>query len=78
MSWVTPLSLPVVQPYRGKSTKLVPMKVQHVLTEDNERRQEDDIAFAAVHDSYWTHACSVEIMNRRLREELPIGCQAYP
>ncbi|PLW04732.1 hypothetical protein PCASD_26132 [Puccinia coronata f. sp. avenae] len=27
-----------------------------------------DITFAAVHDSYWTHACSVDTMNTKLRE----------
>ncbi|RMX70052.1 hypothetical protein KXD40_006709 [Peronospora effusa] len=101
MSWITPLGLPVVQPYRSKSTKQVRTKVQHVLMVENEGRQVsigrqksafppnfvhsldsthmmltarrclegDKIVFAAVHDSYWTHACSVDIMNRRLREE---------
>lgn len=101
MSWITPLGLPVVQPYRSKSTKQVRTKVQHVLMVDNEGRpvsigrqksafppnfvhsldsthmmltarrclEDEQISFAAVHDSYWTHACSVDIMNRRLREE---------
>uniref|UniRef100_A0AAV1UA67 DNA-directed RNA polymerase n=1 Tax=Peronospora matthiolae TaxID=2874970 RepID=A0AAV1UA67_9STRA len=101
MSWITPLGLPVVQPYRSKSTKQVRTKVQHVLMVENEGRQvsigrqksafppnfvhsldsthmmltarrcleDDQISFAAVHDSYWTHACSVDTMNRRLREE---------
>jgi DNA-directed RNA polymerase len=27
------------------------------------------IAFAAVHDSYWTHAADVDIMNKILREQ---------
>lgn len=27
-----------------------------------------DISFAAVHDSYWTHACNVDLMNSELRE----------
>lgn len=26
------------------------------------------IAFAAVHDSYWTHACTVDRLNELLRE----------
>ena len=25
--------------------------------------------FAAVHDSYWTHACDVEVLNKELREQ---------
>ncbi|KAF1783917.1 DNA-directed RNA polymerase N-terminal domain [Phytophthora cactorum] len=101
MSWITPLGLPVVQPYRSKSTRQVRTKVQHVLMVDNEGRpvsigrqksafppnfvhsldsthmmltarrclEDEKISFAAVHDSYWTHACSVDVMNRRLREE---------
>ncbi|KAE9125409.1 DNA-directed RNA polymerase 2B/mitochondrial [Phytophthora fragariae] len=101
MSWITPLGLPVVQPYRSKATKQIRTKVQHVLMVDNEGQpvsigrqksafppnfvhsldsthmmltairclEEEKISFAAVHDSYWTHACSVDIMNRRLREE---------
>ncbi|KAL9668122.1 hypothetical protein QQ045_002497 [Rhodiola kirilowii] len=28
------------------------------------------LSFAGVHDSYWTHACDVEQMNRILREKL--------
>ncbi|KAH3903034.1 related to DNA-directed RNA polymerase, mitochondrial [Saccharomycodes ludwigii] len=27
------------------------------------------LSFAAVHDSYWTHACDVDIMNESLRDE---------
>ncbi|GMF57512.1 unnamed protein product [Phytophthora fragariaefolia] len=101
MSWITPLGLPVVQPYRSKNTRQVRTKVQHVLMVDNESQpvsigrqksafppnfvhsldsthmmltarrclEDEKIAFAAVHDSYWTHACSVDVMNRRLREE---------
>ena len=26
------------------------------------------ISFAAVHDSFWTHACSVDLMNNYLRQ----------
>jgi DNA-directed RNA polymerase len=101
MSWITPLGLPVVQPYRRTSSQQVRTKVQHVLMVLTEHLpvstgrqksafppnfvhsldsthmlmtamrclEEDNIAFAAVHDSYWTHACSVDIMNQRLREE---------
>jgi DNA-directed RNA polymerase len=31
--------------------------------------QEAGITFAAVHDSYWTHAADVDTMNRIIREE---------
>jgi DNA-directed RNA polymerase len=30
--------------------------------------QEAGLTFASVHDSYWTHACDIPIMNRLLRE----------
>ena len=30
---------------------------------------EHDMAFAAVHDSYWTHGCDIPVMNQILREE---------
>ena len=30
---------------------------------------EQKLTFAAVHDSYWTHACDVDKMNKILREE---------
>ena len=30
---------------------------------------QEGLAFAAVHDSYWTHACDVDRMNTLLREE---------
>eukprot|EP00371_Babesia_bovis_P002784 XP_001611431.1 DNA-dependent RNA polymerase [Babesia bovis T2Bo] len=29
----------------------------------------DGFSFAAVHDSYWTHACDVDIMNKAIREQ---------
>ncbi|RLN02403.1 hypothetical protein BBJ28_00022365 [Nothophytophthora sp. Chile5] len=41
----------------------------HMLLTAQRCLEEEKIAFAAVHDSYWTHACSVDIMSRRLREE---------
>jgi DNA-directed RNA polymerase len=35
----------------------------------SERMFEKGLNFAAVHDSYWTHACDVDQMNRFIREE---------
>jgi DNA-directed RNA polymerase len=31
--------------------------------------KEHHLTFASVHDSYWTHACDVPLMNRLLREQ---------
>ncbi|KAL1836503.1 hypothetical protein VTJ49DRAFT_5061 [Mycothermus thermophilus] len=98
--WTTPLRMPVVQPYRKNSTKLITTCLQElVLTigdrDDpvNRRKQlqafppnfihsldashmmlsalECDaigLTFAAVHDSFWTHAADVDLMNRVLRD----------
>ncbi|VDL70093.1 unnamed protein product [Nippostrongylus brasiliensis] len=89
MEWVTPLGLPVVQPYvvakekKGKvihvpiSTKQVgafPPNFVHSLDSchmmltslECSRR---GITFAAVHDCFWTHACTVDEMGVLCREQ---------
>ncbi|KAB1999713.1 hypothetical protein ES319_D12G179800v1 [Gossypium barbadense] len=97
--WVTPLGLPVVQPYRQLGRHLIKTSLQ-VLTLQREtdkvmvKRQRTafppnfvhsldgshmmmtavackkaGLNFAGVHDSYWTHACDVDEMNRILREK---------
>ena len=35
----------------------------------SERMFENNLDFAAVHDSFWTHACDVDTMNVFIREE---------
>ncbi|XP_031388098.1 DNA-directed RNA polymerase 1B, mitochondrial isoform X2 [Punica granatum] len=97
--WVTPLGLPVVQPYRQLGRHLIKTSLQ-VLTLQREtdkvmvKRQRTafppnfvhsldgshmmmtavackraGLNFAGVHDSYWTHACDVDQMNKILREK---------
>ncbi|XP_039051823.1 DNA-directed RNA polymerase 1B, mitochondrial-like [Hibiscus syriacus] len=97
--WVTPLGLPVVQPYRQLGRHLIKTSLQ-VLTLQREtdkvmvKRQRTafppnfvhsldgshmmmtavackkaGLNFAGVHDSYWTHACDVDEMNKILREK---------
>ncbi|CDP02357.1 unnamed protein product [Coffea canephora] len=97
--WMTPLGLPVVQPYRQLGRHLIKTSLQ-VLTLQREtekvmvKRQRTafppnfvhsldgshmmmtavacrkaGLNFAGVHDSYWTHACDVDEMNRILREK---------
>jgi len=34
-----------------------------------ERMKNKGLEFASVHDSFWTHPCDVDIMNRYIREE---------
>jgi DNA-directed RNA polymerase len=100
VTWVTPLGLPVVQPYRAKAGKrsVVTVLQTVILTESNDdlpvnaRKHQtafppnyvhsldsthmmltamachaDGLTFASVHDSFWTHAATVEKMNVHLR-----------
>jgi DNA-directed RNA polymerase len=96
MAWVTPLGLPVIQPYRKTQFNAVTTLLQTVVLANNDddlpvhpRKQRTafppnfvhsldathmamtslkmkqlGLTFAAVHDSYWTHACDVETMNK--------------
>ncbi|KAF9615594.1 hypothetical protein IFM89_024683 [Coptis chinensis] len=97
--WITPLGLPVVQPYRKSERHLIRTSLQ-VLALQREgdsvelKRQrtafppnfvhsldgshmmmtavacrDAGLHFAGVHDSFWTHACDVDKMNRILREK---------
>jgi DNA-directed RNA polymerase, mitochondrial len=98
--WTTPLRMPVVQPYRKSTSRVIETCVQDLrLTVPdrsdpvNKRKQlqafppnfihsldashmllsalecdERGLAFAAVHDSFWTHAADVDVMSRVLRD----------
>ncbi|CAI5437551.1 unnamed protein product [Caenorhabditis angaria] len=89
VEWITPLGLPVIQPYlkavdrKGKLVLMpIPMKqvdafppnfvhsldsTHMMLTSLNCAR--NGITFAAVHDCFWTHANSVDEMNRICRQQ---------
>lgn len=101
VSWITPLGLPVVQPYRRTSSVQVQTLTQKVVLADHNdllpvsrQRQRSafppnfvhsldsthmimtalecdrlGICFASVHDSYWTHAGTVDDMNDALRRQ---------
>lgn len=102
MSWVTPLGLPVVQPYRREKAMLVRTLLQDLVVVDHSeqlpvssQRQRSafppnfvhsldsthmmmtaldcsrnlGLTFAAVHDSYWTHAGDVDAMSESLRRQ---------
>ncbi|KDD74577.1 DNA-dependent RNA polymerase [Helicosporidium sp. ATCC 50920] len=100
VSWVTPLGLPIVQPYRKSDKQHIRTLLQRlVLVENNDalpvlkmrqrtafppnyihsidsthmmmtatRCAQEGMAFAGVHDSFWTHAGDVEKMNAILRD----------
>ena len=95
MAWVTPLGLPVIQPYRRTATHTVRTILQSItLSLDDDalpvsrqkqrtafppnfvhsldathmlmttlKMRDQNIVFAAVHDSYWCHADDIPAMN---------------
>jgi len=102
VSWITPLGLPVVQPYRSKRgeyciSTIIQKVTVSTAAEDlpiNKNKQKsafppnfihsldsthlmytalecnkENITFAAVHDSYWTHAGTIDRMNEILRDQ---------
>lgn len=98
--WTTPLSLPVVQPYRRSNKRQIATAMQTIFLKDVRVNtevspgkqasafppnfihsldathmiltalecQQAGLTFAAVHDSYWTHACDVETMSELIRD----------
>ena len=102
VTWVTPMGMPVVQPYHKKTTQRIqagshkllitnttdakvppdPMKQRsafppnYVHSLDSTHMMytanacgNDDVTFVAVHDSYWTHASTIDTMNVHCREQ---------
>ncbi|EXB77631.1 DNA-directed RNA polymerase 2 [Morus notabilis] len=99
VQWITPVGLPVVQPYRKlgdhsiktslqtltvkRETEKVAARMHKTAFPPNFVHSLDSshmmmtavacgkagITFAGVHDSYWTHACDVDELNRVLREK---------
>jgi DNA-directed RNA polymerase len=101
MSWITPLGLPVVQPYRREHSMMVKTVLQDVVIADSSEQlpvsaarqksafppnyvhsldsthmmltaldcKRQGVPFTAVHDSYWSHACNVDIMAESLRDQ---------
>ncbi|XP_048354229.1 DNA-directed RNA polymerase, mitochondrial [Sphaerodactylus townsendi] len=101
VEWVTPLGLPIVQPYHRSKIMLVNSNIQSVnLNSRHDVSQKPDtvkqknafpcfihsldsthmmltalhchrrgLTFVSVHDCYWTHALTVDIMNQVCREQ---------
>ena len=91
VEWVTPLGLPIVQPYsKQKTTQRYTKYIEkpdslkqknafapnfihsldstHMMLTSLHCREEG-ITFVSVHDCFWTHACTVDIMNKICREQ---------
>ncbi|XP_060131317.1 DNA-directed RNA polymerase, mitochondrial [Zootoca vivipara] len=102
VEWLTPLGLPIIQPYHRSKTTMVKSTMQGVhLRSRHDTTQKPDtvkqknafppnfihsldsthmmltalhchregLTFVSVHDCYWTHALTVDIMNRVCREQ---------
>ncbi|XP_070601106.1 DNA-directed RNA polymerase, mitochondrial [Erythrolamprus reginae] len=102
VEWVTPLGLPIIQPYQNKKSILVKGDLQslhlksnyNVDQKPNTRKQKNafppnfihsldsshmmltalhcqraGLTFVSVHDCFWTHACTVDLMNKICREQ---------
>nr|XP_012149174.1 PREDICTED: DNA-directed RNA polymerase, mitochondrial isoform X3 [Megachile rotundata]XP_012149175.1 PREDICTED: DNA-directed RNA polymerase, mitochondrial isoform X3 [Megachile rotundata] len=91
VEWVTPLGLPIVQPYiKQKPHKIY---VLHIYRVDSMKQKnafapnfihsldschmmltslycsQENVTFVSVHDCFWTHPCTVTIMNKICREQ---------
>ncbi|KAJ6649912.1 DNA-directed RNA polymerase, mitochondrial [Pseudolycoriella hygida] len=98
VEWITPLGLPVVQPYNqdksGVRTSLIHSVKMDLYSKPNVVKQKNafppnfvhsldsshmmltslhceraGFTFMSVHDCYWTHACTVQDMNKICREQ---------
>ncbi|XP_034278454.1 DNA-directed RNA polymerase, mitochondrial [Pantherophis guttatus] len=102
VEWVTPLGLPIIQPYHNKKSMLVKGDLQslhlksnyNVGQKPNTRKQKNafppnfihsldsshmmltalhcqkaGLTFVSVHDCFWTHAATVDLMNKICREQ---------
>ncbi|XP_062888758.1 DNA-directed RNA polymerase, mitochondrial [Mobula hypostoma] len=102
VEWVTPLGLPIVQPYHRTRTTLLrsslqnlKMQISHDATQQPDTVKQKNafppnfihsldsthmmltalycyragVTFVSVHDCFWTHAMTVDIMNKICREQ---------
>ncbi|XP_024859792.1 DNA-directed RNA polymerase, mitochondrial isoform X2 [Kryptolebias marmoratus] len=102
VEWVTPLGLPIIQPYHRTRSKVVRNKMQNInlqITHDAKERPDTvkqknafppnfihsldsthmmltslhchsaGLTFVSVHDCFWTHALTVDTMNKICREQ---------
>ncbi|XP_051495790.1 DNA-directed RNA polymerase, mitochondrial [Apus apus] len=101
VEWVTPLGLPIVQPYYRSRPTVLNCSMQHLSVKSFNSNQKPDtvkqknafppnfihsldsthmmltalhclrqgLTFVSVHDCYWTHALTVDIMNQICRQQ---------
>ncbi|XP_054661624.1 DNA-directed RNA polymerase, mitochondrial isoform X1 [Grus americana] len=101
VEWVTPLGLPIVQPYYRSRSTVLNCSMQNLSVKNSNSNQKPDtvkqknafppnfihsldsthmmltalhclrqgLTFVSVHDCYWTHALTVDIMNQICRQQ---------
>lgn len=102
VEWVTPLGLPIIQPYHRARTQVLKSTMQHInlqISHDTKERPDTvkqknafppnfihsldsthmmltalhcysaGLTFVSVHDCFWTHALTVDTMNKICREQ---------
>ncbi|NXT85379.1 RPOM protein, partial [Zapornia atra] len=101
VEWVTPLGLPIVQPYYRSKSTVLSCGMQHLTVKGANSSQKPDtvkqknafppnfihsldsthmmltalhclrqgLTFVSVHDCYWTHALTVDVMNQICRQQ---------
>ncbi|XP_041862582.1 DNA-directed RNA polymerase, mitochondrial isoform X2 [Melanotaenia boesemani] len=102
VEWVTPLGLPIIQPYHRKRSQVLKSSMQHInlqISHDTKERPDTvkqknafppnfihsldsthmmltslycysaGLTFVSVHDCFWTHALTVDTMNKICREQ---------
>ncbi|NXW41985.1 RPOM protein, partial [Nyctiprogne leucopyga] len=101
VEWVTPLGLPIVQPYYRSRSTVLNCGMQHLSVKNSSSGQKPDtvkqknafppnfihsldsthmmltalhclrqgLTFVSVHDCYWTHALTVDVMNQICRQQ---------
>uniref|UniRef100_A0A8B9FUD4 DNA-directed RNA polymerase n=1 Tax=Amazona collaria TaxID=241587 RepID=A0A8B9FUD4_9PSIT len=101
VEWITPLGLPIVQPYYRTKSTVLNCGMQHLSVKSTHSNQKPDtvkqknafppnfihsldsthmmltalhclrqgLTFVSVHDCYWTHALTVDMMNQVCRQQ---------
>ncbi|XP_057697349.1 DNA-directed RNA polymerase, mitochondrial [Corythoichthys intestinalis] len=102
VQWVTPLGLPIIQPYHHTRNQMLRSVIQHInlqISHDTKQRPDTvkqknafppnfihsldsthmmltalhchsfGLTFVSVHDCFWTHALTVDTMNKVCREQ---------
>ncbi|NXY13081.1 RPOM protein, partial [Atrichornis clamosus] len=101
VEWVTPLGLPIIQPYYRSRPTVLNCGMQRLSVKNSNRNQKPDtvkqknafppnfihsldsthmmltalhchrkgLTFVSVHDCYWTHALTVDVMNQVCRQQ---------